>query len=145
MARPKDFVFSEESRLKMSEAAKLRTVHGNTGKRTTTHGHRVESKRREITRRAADRGIEWSLSDEEASALIVGDCRYCGKKSVANADPTLSRTNAAGLNGIDRVDSSLGYAPSNVVACCYRCNSGKHTQTHDEFVAWIKLVHSRLT
>jgi len=53
---------------------------------------------------AKTRGIEYHLSDEEALSILGQNCFYCdGKESI----------------GIDRVDSSKGYATDNTHACCY--------------------------
>jgi hypothetical protein len=41
------------------------------------------------------------------------------------------------LNGIDRIDSKLGYVEGNVVSCCKICNSAKGDLTLAEFENWI--------
>ena len=46
--------------------------------------------------------------------LIKQPCKYCGGK-----------LEEAGV-GLDRVDSSKGYAPDNVVPCCNKCNEIKN-------------------
>ena len=39
-------------------------------------------------------------------------------------------------NGIDRIDSSVGYVPGNVVPCCKYCNMAKMDRTKEEFLKW---------
>jgi hypothetical protein len=50
-------------------------------------------------------------------------------------------------NGLDRIDSNLGYVRSNVVPCCAVCNYMKQELSLSEFldqVAKIHNVHQRL-
>ena len=39
-------------------------------------------------------------------------------------------------SGIDRIDSSVGYEPNNVVSCCKICNYAKSNLTKDDFINW---------
>jgi uncharacterized protein with PIN domain len=36
--------------------------------------------------------------------------------------------------GLDRIENSVGYIVSNVVACCEMCNRMKWAYSHDEFI-----------
>lgn len=47
-------------------------------------------------------------------------------------------------NGIDRVDSSLGYTVDNVVPCCKLCNQAKNNLSKQEFVDWVKRVYDHI-
>lgn len=82
---------------------------------------------------AKARGIEWGLTKEECRTLFAGDCHYCG---AAPSNKARSRTSVFLYNGIDRVQNSGGYTPSNVVSCCGICNHAKHTLSSEEFVGW---------
>ena len=42
--------------------------------------------------------------------------------------------------GVDRVDSSKGYAPANAVTCCWGCNGAKMARTVPEFAAKERLI-----
>lgn len=44
-------------------------------------------------------------------------------------------------NGLDRLDTSQGYAPGNVVPCCGDCNWAKRARTRPEFLAWVVRVY----
>ena len=44
------------------------------------------------------------------------------------------------VNGIDRIDSTLGYTSANTVPCCSLCNSMKSTLSPDNFIAHIKQI-----
>jgi len=47
-------------------------------------------------------------------------------------------------SGIDRLDSSKGYEPGNVVPCCKQCNWAKNDIAYDKFLEWIERVHFNL-
>lgn len=85
-------------------------------------------------RHARDRGIEWDLPREDVDRLVRMECHYCG---VVGGN-TKRTKNHAGFkhNGIDRVDSSRGYHPANVVACCGPRNRAKRDTSREAFVAW---------
>lgn len=73
------------------------------------HSHKSTTKRR---------GIPWNL-DKEWYLANIWDRQCAYGRHPANG-------------GIDRVDSNVGYEPSNCVPCCFRCNSIKNDQTLDE-------------
>ncbi len=64
---------------------------------------------------AEQRGILWELTEEQAIALILADCTYCGCVSKLGA-----------FGGIDRVNNSRCYdATGNCVPACITCNDMK--------------------
>jgi hypothetical protein len=85
---------------------------------------------------ARARGIVWDLSAEEFAVITASTCAYCGLPPRTVARP--SKNGWFIYNGIDRVDSGLGYVVGNVVACCPICNHAKRDMTLSVFVAWIK-------
>lgn len=90
---------------------------------------------------AKRRGISWSLDKDEFRELTKGNCAYCGK------EPQQIKKNYGSqylYNGIDRVDNSLGYVPSNCVSCCKICNKMKNTFTKEEFINQIKRIYLHL-
>lgn len=62
---------------------------------------------------AFSRGIPFLLSFDEFSVLASRECFYCGG--------LFGKVKNAG--GLDRIDNSLGYEPSNVLPCCGVCNT----------------------
>lgn len=88
---------------------------------------------------AVKRGIEWRLSPEEFLKLVKKDCTYC------DAPPRVyeGRFTKKGklikttMNGIDRVDSSLGYVSGNVTPCCSTCNKMKMAMDKSQFIVHI--------
>ncbi|AGE57724.1 hypothetical protein ATCVNTS1_639R [Acanthocystis turfacea Chlorella virus NTS-1] len=66
-----------------------------------------------IIKYSADkRGLNVELTDDEIKAMTDEPCVYC-------LTPTID---GVSRNGIDRLDSSLGYVDGNCVPCCGMCN-----------------------
>lgn len=92
--------------------------------------------------RAASKQISFTLTKSAFKEFILNDCFYCGKppqsihRSELNIDNTL-------INGIDRVDSSIGYDIGNCVSCCGACNLAKSDTSIGEFLNMIKLIYER--
>lgn len=84
---------------------------------------------------ASRRDLSWELSDADFDRLISQSCVYCGQPP----SPTKAARSSAAFycNGIDRVDSALGYALENTVSCCTICNKAKGEMSYDAFMAWI--------
>jgi hypothetical protein len=89
-------------------------------------------------RNARVRGLEWQLTERETFDFFSGDCHYCGQSpSMVNR----SRPNSKPRNGIDRINSNIGYIKSNCVSCCGQCNMLKRDMSYDDFAGWIKRVY----
>jgi hypothetical protein len=73
---------------------------------------------------AKGRKLQFDLSEEQFENLIKDKCFYC------ESEPkTLHRTKYGDemfWNGIDRVDSKLGYCLENCVTACKSCNLAKN-------------------
>ena len=80
---------------------------------------------------AKQRGIEFKLTREESDRLVTGDCMYCGSAP----NPT---------NGIDRVNSGVGYKVENTVSCCADCNYSKRTRSVADFARWVDNIAARV-
>jgi len=106
---------------------------------------------------AKDRGIIWDLSWLEFCHLIKQNCHYCGSSPTAKSITTQKNYTdkcknskhedyKVCLNGIDRIDSSIGYHEFNCVPCCMICNRAKNDMdTCDFFNHIIKIVkHNNL-
>ncbi len=76
----------------------------------------------------------FTLSDDEFFSIATKACVYCGQ--VASSCKK-SAHETFFYNGIDRVDSSVGYEPGNVVSCCIMCNRAKRDYSYEDFKAWI--------
>jgi hypothetical protein len=77
----------------------------------------------DATRRsAAKKDLEWALDDDIALSMMSSPCAYCGNLPDDR------------VNGIDRMDSLLGYAPDNCVPCCKTCNYMKLRLDPETFI-----------
>lgn len=81
---------------------------------------------------AQQKNREFSLTKEQFKVLVTGECHYCGA-------PPPKR-----YQGIDRVDSSIGYSISNSVSCCLPCNQSKNNRSLQDFQDWIRRAYARL-
>lgn len=81
---------------------------------------------------ASNRGLVWDLTDEKFRELTSSPCHYTGKM------PSTKKTARSGetyvYNGIDRVDSNLGYTLENCVPCCEAVNRMKMDLSKEEFI-----------
>ena len=83
----------------------------------------------------------FNLSREEFKKLILDDCFYCGIKPAQILRRQLSRKLQLTYNGVDRVDSSIGYEPGNCVTACMYCNRAKSNLPLEEFKDHIKRIY----
>lgn len=100
--------------------------------------HRIEPGKASFNRvinqyknNARIKNLEWSLSRELIEEVMTGLCFYCG------TPPKREESGPNGsfvYNGLDRIDSSRGYIPSNVVPCCWNCNRMKGDMAFGEFL-----------
>jgi hypothetical protein len=99
---------------------------------------------REYIRNAANRDIPMNLKFEEFNELIGQNCYYCGAEPIVH-ESLIDRSNKSEPmlkhNGIDRLDSSIGYEKDNCVPCCYICNRAKAQLGTKEFLAHIKKIY----
>jgi len=92
------------------------------------------------TRNAIKRNLEFLLSKEEFRLFTQQKCFYCGKPPamIVKRDST-GKTNGSYLhNGIDRLDSKLGYTLNNCVSCCKICNRAKCNLDLQEYLNWLE-------
>ena len=85
------------------------------------------------------RGLEWSLTRDEFKEITSQNCHYCNKEP--RPYKTVRNTSYAFVNGIDRVDSSIGYRLDNTVPCCKRCNWMKSDMGAKEFLEHIEGIY----
>jgi hypothetical protein len=91
--------------------------------------------------RAKEKNISFALSEEEFLEIVKKDCFYCGEKP-SNIYRNGNTNGSFIYNGIDRIDSSIGYTKNNVVCCCKKCNWAKQKYSQKEFSDWVKKIYN---
>jgi hypothetical protein len=103
---------------------------------------------------AKRRRLEWSLSAEEFNKLIQQNCYFCGSKPNREYNPYKWQAKVVSkrreesvvvVNGIDRLDSAVGYNSTNCVPACTQCNYAKRNTESQDFLAWIEKIHTHQT
>ncbi len=95
--------------------------------RHAAYGQKPRAKWIHFRGTALRKGLEFDLTLEGLlSDFWQKPCHYCG-------DPIETV-------GIDRVNSSLGYVPGNMVPCCSICNYMKLTSCREDFITKCKQI-----
>jgi hypothetical protein len=97
---------------------------------------------------AKRKGYKFSLSEENFYKLIHQPCYYCGTEN-SNLVKNEYSDETMVYNGIDRLDSKIGYTESlhgngNCVTSCRLCNRMKLEMGEKEFLDWVKQVKENL-
>jgi hypothetical protein len=95
-----------------------------------------------LTRKKAtnERGLAFDLTMKQFEELTSRRCQYCGEPP---REYSLARSGKGGgiyttrANGIDRIDSQLGYSDENCVPCCKFCNIAKNDYSVEDFLLHI--------
>jgi hypothetical protein len=104
---------------------------------------------------AKTRGLNFEISYDDFLSISCKECFYCGEinkrnkwayvGSAANSSFIESVQNRelynSMINGLDRLDSSLGYTMDNIVSCCGICNRAKMDLKLDDFLSHIKKIY----
>jgi hypothetical protein len=94
---------------------------------------------------ARNRNLPWSLTKEDFLKLVTSCCHYCGiepQLETKKLSRGMSFNGSFIHNGLDRLNSLVGYHETNVVPCCAICNYAKRQMSKDEFLNWVKRVYS---
>lgn len=100
---------------------------------------------------AKQRKHTWNLPKEAFFKIVKLPCSYCGvpptPKSFAKHFPNAKLYTEHYLmhavievNGVDRVDNTLGYSEENCVPCCTTCNYAKRDKSKEEYERWLDRV-----
>lgn len=88
---------------------------------------------------ARNRGLEFTLSLNEAAELFSSPCVYC--KSIPSNTCIRTAYMIYSYTGIDRLDNNKGYIQNNVVPCCQSCNLAKYTKSISEFLSQTEKIY----
>lgn len=84
---------------------------------------------------------EFTLTLDEFKDLTSQSCHYCG--SSPNKTMMSKSDNSKYLyNGLDRINSKVGYVSGNVLPCCIVCNRMKLNLGYDNFKIHIQNIYS---
>lgn len=84
---------------------------------------------------------DFNIDYELFKKLVTSNCFYCGSEP-ANAYKDTHSDYHLHYNGLDRIDSDIGYIKENVIPCCPSCNRAKSTMNEQEFLAWVNRIHN---
>lgn len=116
-----------KSKAKARERAKKHRGKEGYKEKHATYANKPGAKLTRFRGSAMRKGLAFELTlDTLLTAFWQKPCHYCG-------DPIETV-------GIDRVDSSKGYVPGNMVPCCSMCNFMKLTSSREDFIAKCKQV-----
>lgn len=111
----------------------------------TTKGHSgLNALLKRYHEAARKRRLDFTLTLFQFKTLTSSSCYYCGispYKVIYGSQGDCKEHGKYVHNGVDRVDSSIGYTPDNCVACCMTCNLAKHTLSTQQFLDWIERVY----
>jgi hypothetical protein len=90
------------------------------------------------------RNISFTITKEFFTEIISQNCFYCGQKPIETQfSKSLNRTDTKFLhNGVDRLDSKLGYTIENCVSCCGMCNLMKNKFSVKDFLKKIAQIYT---
>lgn len=93
---------------------------------------------------AKKRDIHFELDKQTFKELTTKNCTYCGSEPrlMAFYNKPLDYHAQYTYNGIDRVNSDLGYTVDNCVTCCQTCNISKSIMTVEQFRNWITKIYN---
>jgi hypothetical protein len=103
----------------------------------TIEGRLYVWKRYEANRRE----LQFSLTLEEFSALVLQNCHYCDKPP---SNLFKSKKESIQYSGLDRKHNDQGYLSGNCLPCCSHCNSMKLDMSYEDFLEKIHLLYKRL-
>lgn len=90
-------------------------------------------------RNAKKRGLVFSLTKEQFIDITSGNCYFC-----STPPSPMTRNHIKGIylcNGIDRIDSFLGYTMENCKPCCSECNYLKGNRSNEEFISRVRKIN----
>lgn len=92
---------------------------------------------------ARTRNLQWELADDEAWELMQSNCYWCGDPPLVTTFWKRDRRNRTAIwpvNGIDRLESEIGYVTGNCVASCFECNRAKSDLSRRQFLEHVQTI-----
>lgn len=89
---------------------------------------------------AKKRGWDFLITKDEFINIVTKECNYCGEPPKERTNGRKSINGKVPLNGVDRVNNSIGYITNNIVTCCSKCNFMKMKLGKDEFISHVSKI-----
>jgi len=89
---------------------------------------------------AKNKKLEFKISKEFFRNITQQHCFYCGEPPSNKCKYSKWARSAYIYNGIDRVNSSVGYIESNCVPCCKKCNYLKSNRSQEDFIKHLRRI-----
>lgn len=91
------------------------------------------------------------ISFDEFKEKSKQPCFYCGLEYSKIIEDRLNKCvkgkrlsdTIIKINGIDRLNSNIGYSSDNTVPCCKYCNTAKNTMSIEDFKKWVVRVYEK--
>lgn len=87
------------------------------------------------------RGLKFAFTKPQFMGFILANCFYCNSKPSREVK-IWHRSKPVLVNGLDRLDSSIGYEAPNVVTCCWQCNRMKSDIYWQDFLDHIRKIQN---
>lgn len=84
---------------------------------------------------AKTRNVKFNISKEYFGKIASKPCSYCNSLPNKKVYGFVDRCKP--YNGLDRINSFLGYVEGNVTSCCKYCNYAKHDMSVQDFKKWL--------
>lgn len=94
-------------------------------------------------RSAKKRNHSFNLTREEVKFLFMQKCNYCGQEPSQYYSSHGKICNGIfKFNGIDRINSNIGYTKENSISCCKWCNWAKNSLSVQDFLNHITKIYN---
>lgn len=100
---------------------------------------------RDYKSRANAKNQQFTLTFYQFEEFISKNCYYCNIEPVEHINKGKNTIYKFKSNGIDRLDSNLGYIIDNCVTSCGRCNIMKNNMKYKDFIEHINKIYKNLS
>lgn len=90
--------------------------------------------------RARTKSIPFNLNIDDFCDIVIKNCVYCGSEPKERKRDRYTIY----INGVDRVNSDIGYTKDNCAPCCTVCNQMKLNYNLDDFKLHIKKLYDNM-
>ena len=93
---------------------------------------------------AKKRNLSFYISYHDFKNIIFKNCFYCGDEPKPKTYVNCVIKKTININGIDRVDSNVGYEHNNCIPSCETCNRMKMQLKQDIFIKQIEKIYKNI-